>query len=300
MVNKATMQRRGMTTGVRLFQFFNNLFMLLLIVLMCYPLWHIVMYSLSDVSLALKGGVFLWPRGFSIETYRIVLKNRMVMSGFRVSFLVTALGSFGAMLLTAMTAYPISRRRLRGRGPLTFLIFFTMLFSGGMVPSYLLIKELGLIDSYAALILPGLMSAWNILLMRNFFQNIPDSLEESAMLDGASDPLIFARIILPVSKPVLATIFLFSAVGYWNNYFSTVLYVNRREMWSLQAVLRDIVTNASAAMARQGVSIVEQTSTTAQTVMMATVVIATVPILVVYPFLQKHFVQGVMIGAIKG
>jgi len=289
-----------MSIGVRVFQWCNNLLMLILIILMCYPLWHIVMYSLSEVSLALKGGIFLAPRGFSIETYRTVLKNRMVMSGFRVTTIVTGIGSVGAMLLTAMTAYPISRRRLRGRGPVTFIIFFTMLFSGGMVPGYLLVKGLGLIDTYAALILPGMMSAWNILLMRNFFQNIPDSLEESAMLDGAGDVLIFTRIILPISKPVLATIFLFSAVGYWNNYFSTVLFVNHREMWSLQAVLRDIVTNASAAMARQGVSIIEQPSMTPQTVMMATVVIATVPILVVYPFLQKHFVQGVMIGAIKG
>lgn len=295
------MSRHGtvLTRNERIFGVANNVLMAVLIVLMVYPLWHILMYSLSDVSLAARGGIFLLPRGFCTDTYRAVLSNRMVVNGFKVSGIVTVVGACGGTLLTALTAYPLAKTRLRGRKGLTFYLFFTMIFSGGMIPSYLLIKELNLIDTYGALILPGMLNAWNVFLMKNFFLEIPDSLEESAKIDGASDWVILFKIILPISMPVIATILLFSAVGYWNSYFSTILYINDSSMWQLQAVLRDIISNATAAMQRQGVNIPNQYSTTPQTVMMAAVVVTTFPILLVYPFLQKYFVKGVMVGSIK-
>ena len=302
MVGITPTKSRGIraTGGELLFEVLNNIFMGLFVLLMVYPFWHILMYSLSDVDLASRGGIFLWPRGFSSDTYRVVLRNRVVLSGFRVSSIVTVAGTAAATMLTALTAYPLSKKRLRGRTAATLMVFFTMLFNGGLVPNYLLVKGLGLIDTYAALILPGMLSAWNIFIMRNFFANIPDSLEESGRMDGANDFVIFIKILLPISKPVLATIALFYAVGYWNNYFSTVVYINSRDKWALQAVLRDIVSSASQAMERQGVTITELKSMTPQTVTMATVVVATVPILVVYPFIQKYFIQGIMVGSLKG
>jgi putative aldouronate transport system permease protein len=180
------------------------------------------------------------------------------------------------------------------------LILFTMLFNGGMIPNYLLIKNLHLVDNRLALILPGLISAYNVIIMKTFFLSIPDSLEESARIDGANDVSIFVRIILPLSKASLATIALFMAVGYWNDYFSSVLYINSGSRWALQSVLRFMLTNTQQALAQAGVSVVAVTNTTAGSIKAASIVVATVPILVVYPFVQKHFVKGVMIGGVKG
>jgi len=282
------------------FDIFNIFFMIILIILMVYPFWHIVMYSISDVRLAMRGGLFLWPRGFSLETYRVVLKNPAVLSGFRVSVIVTVIGTAFATFFTATTAYPLSKKRMRGRTFFSLYVLFTMLFNGGMIPTYLLVRSLGLVDTLWALILPNAIHAWNIFVMRNFFATIPESLEESARIDGASDLLIFFKIILPLSKAVLATIGLFLAVGYWNDFFSTILYIQSRNKWALQAVLREIVTNTETAMSRHGISAIHQQNITTQSVIMANIVIVTVPIILVYPFVQKYFVKGVMIGSVKG
>jgi putative aldouronate transport system permease protein len=286
--------------GGRLFNLINILFMTFLIIIMIYPFWHIIMYSLSRPSLAMKGGIFLWYRGFTLSTYRIVLKNPAVVSGFIISTIVTIVGTLYGTFLTATTAYPLSKKRLKGRSFFSFYILFTMLFNGGMVPTYLVVKGLNLIDTIWALILPGAIGAWNIFIMRNFFATIPDSIEESATIDGASDILIFFRIILPLSKAVLATIGLFIAVGYWNDYFSTVMYINSRSLWSLQAVLREIIMNTAQAMTKQGISVAYEEELTTQSVITANIVIATVPILLVYPFIQKYFMTGVMVGSVKG
>jgi len=201
---------------------------------------------------------------------------------------------------TATTAYGLSKKYLPFGRIMNLLVLFTMLFSGGMIPGYLLIKDLHMLDTYWALILPGLISAYNVIIMRSFFLSIPDSLEESAKIDGATEVTIFLRIILPLSKATIATIALFMAVGYWNDYFSTVLYINTKEKWALQAVLRNLLTNTSAAMESAGVKVMAEANITAKTIQCASVVIATVPILCVYPFVQKYFVKGVMIGGVKG
>ena len=271
--------KTGRSIGERIFDVFNIILMVLLMILMIYPFWHIIMYSLSEVHLSMKGGLFLWWRGFTLHTYKTILRNPAVASGFKVSLIVTIVGTIYATFFTATTAYPLSKRRLKGRGFFSLYVLFTMLFNGGMIPTYLLVKNLKLIDNILALILPGAIGAWNIFIMRNFFATIPESLEESARIDGASDILIFFKIIIPLSKAVLATIGLFVAVGYWNNYFSTILYINSRNLWSLQAVLREIITSTEEAMKRQGITVTHAQTITTQSVISANIVIATVPIL---------------------
>lgn len=274
--------------------------LVLLSLIMLYPFWHELMYSFSDPVEAATGGMFLWPRGFNLKSYWSVLRNKSVWTGFRVSIIVTLIGTVSGVLFSAMLVYPLSKKEMPGRNLLVSMIFFTMLFSGGMIPNYLLIKELNLIDRYGALILPGLLSAWNIFIMKNSFSGLPASLEESARIDGANDITIFFRIVMPLSKAVLATIALFTAVGYWNDYFSTVLYIISKDRWSLQAVLREILSNAQSAMSSTGISVRAEEAISSETVKAATVMVATVPILLVYPFVQKYFIKGVMIGSVKG
>lgn len=285
--------------GEKVFTVFNYIFFTVLCLIMVYPFWHVAMESLSSTSAALRGGVFLYPKGFTLGTYQSVFKNPNIFSGFRTSILVTVTGSLAGTLLTAMTAYPLSKSRLRGGKVMMMLVLFTMIFSAGMIPNFLLIKNLGIYDTRWALILPGLISAYNCVLMKNFFYSIPESLEESAKIDGANDVQVFFRIVLPLSKATIATIILFNAVGYWNDYMSTVLYVQALDKWSLQAVLRQMLTNTQQAMEQAGVDVLAQSNTNAVTIKAASIVVTTLPILVVYPFVQKYFVKGVMVGAIK-
>ena len=286
--------------GEKVFTVFNYIFFTVLCLIMVYPFWHVAMESLSSTSAVLRGGVFLYPKGFTLGTYQSVFKNPNIFSGFRTSILVTVTGSLAGTLLTAMTAYPLSKSRLRGGKVMMMLVLFTMIFSAGMIPNFLLIKNLGIYDTRWALILPGLISAYNCVLMKNFFYSIPESLEESAKIDGANDVQVFFRIVLPLSKATIATIILFNAVGYWNDYMSTVLYVQALDKWSLQAVLRQMLTNTQQAMEQAGVDVLAQSNTNAVTIKAASIVVTTLPILVVYPFVQKYFVKGVMIGGVKG
>mgnify|MGYP001100743928 CR=1 FL=1 len=282
------------------FSVFNYVFFVLLCIIMVYPFWHVVMMSLSSVEATAKGGVFLWPKGFNLDTYIKVFKDPSIWSGYFTTVMVTLAGTFLGTLFTATTAYPLSKKDLPFGKTMLFLVLFTMLFSGGMIPGYLLMKNLNLIDNRLSLVLPGLISAYNVIIMKSFFQSIPESLEESAKIDGATEVTIFWKIVLPLSKATVATIALFTAVGYWNDYFSTVLYINTKERWALQAVLRYMLTNTNQAMQSAGVTVAAATNVTAATIKAASVVVATVPILCVYPFVQKYFVKGVMIGGVKG
>ena len=296
------MQHRAIKRGKPeiAFSIFNYIFFTLLCIVMVYPFWHVIMMSLSSVEATAKGGVFLWPKGFNLETYAKVFNDPSIWSGYFTTILVTLSGTFFGTLFTATTAYPLSKKYLPFSKATLLLVLFTMLFSGGMIPGYLLMKNLGLIDNRLSLILPGLVSAYNVIIMKSFFQSLPESLEESAKIDGATEVTVFWKIILPLSKATVATIALFTAVGYWNDYFSTVLYINTKERWALQAVLRYMLTNTNQAMQSAGVSVAAATNVTAATIKSASVVVATVPILCVYPFVQKYFVKGVMIGGVKG
>ena len=288
------------STGEKIFTVFNYTFITVLCLVMLYPFWHVVMQSFSSMEETLKGGMFLYPKGFNIDTYKSVFNNPQVFTGFGTSFMVTIVGTVLGTLLTAMTAYPLSKARLRGGKVMMVLVLFTMIFAAGMIPSFLLVQGLGLLDNRLALILPALVSAYNCIIMKNFFLSIPESLEESARIDGANDIRIFCSIIVPLSKATIATIALFMAVAYWNDYFSTVLYIRSSDKWALQAVLRNMLTNTQQAMAQAGVNVINTSNTNSETIKAGTIVISTVPILVVYPFVQKYFVTGVMIGGVKG
>lgn len=282
------------------FTVFNYVFFSVLCLVMLYPFWHVIMLSFSSLEASLKGGVFLYPKGFNLDTYESVFKNPLIYSGFGTTIMVTLAGTVIGTLLTAMTAYPLSKSRLRGSRVMMVLVLITMIFSAGMIPSFLVIQNLGLIDNRLALVLPGLVSAYNCIIMKSFFLSIPESLEESARIDGANDVRIFFSLIIPLSKATIATIALFMAVGYWNDYFSTVLYIRSADKWALQQVLRNMLTNTQQAMQQAGVNVMMQTNTNAETIKAGTIVVSTVPILIVYPFVQKYFVKGVMIGGVKG
>ncbi|WP_088104079.1 carbohydrate ABC transporter permease [Halalkalibacter urbisdiaboli] len=290
----------GISRGEKIFLYCNYFFMCLLIIIMLFPFWYLVMGSLSDAKLAAGGGLFLLPAGFSLDAYKAILQNGSFLSSFKTTVIVTVAGTLFGTFFTATTAYAISKKRLRGAGFVSFLILFTMLFNGGLIPNYLLIKELGMMNTLWALILPNMINAFNIFVMRSFFKGIPEELEEAAKIDGANDLFIFFRIILPLSKPVLATIGLFIAVFYWNDFFSTILYITDKDKWQLQAVLRDMISNTAQMMKATGTGMGAQQSISEFTVRMASIVVATLPILVVYPFLQKYFAKGAMIGSIKG
>ena len=239
----------------------------------------------------------LFPRTFSLDAYRYILSTPTIFKSIGVSLFVTIVGTFISMVLTSFMAYALSRRYLHGRSFVNFLVVFTMLFSGGMIPTFLVVNNLGLIDSIWSLILPGAVSAYNMIIMRNFFQGIPDSLEESAKMDGCTDLGVFFRIILPLSLPSIATISLFYAVNYWNTYQSAILYINDSSKWPVQVLLRQIVLVSSGLNA--DASVVDVVPP-AQSVKMAVIIIATLPMLIAYPFVQKYFVKGAMVGSVKG
>jgi putative aldouronate transport system permease protein len=289
-----------MTQGEKVFTYINYTFFTCLCIFMVYPFWHVIMMSFSSAEETAKGGLFIWPKGFNIDVYEQVFKNPQIYSGYFTTLLVTVTGTGFGVLFTATTAYALSKKYLPFSSTLMVLILFTMIFHGGMIPTYLLVKSLGLINNRLALILPGLINAYNVIIMKTFFLSLPVSLEESAKIDGANDVYIFVRIILPLSKAVLATIALFMAVGYWNDFFSTVLYINKGELWSMQAVLRYMITNTAQAMTLAGIAAQDVSNVTEATIKAAAIVVATVPILIIYPFLQKYFVKGVMIGSVKG
>jgi putative aldouronate transport system permease protein len=290
----------GMSRGEKVFGWFNYIFFVILCALMAYPFWHVIMMSFSSAEATAKGGLFLWPKGFNIDVYLSVFKNPQIYTGYGTTLMVTITGTLFGVLFTATTAYALSKKHLPFGAVLMALVLFTMIFNGGMIPNYLLIKNLGLINNRLALILPGLINAYNTIIMRTFFLSLPSSLEESAKIDGANDVHIFITIVLPLSKAVLATIALFMAVGYWNDFFSTVLYINSGDKWSMQAVLRYMITNTAQAFQRAGVAVQDMTNVTEATIKAGSIVVATVPILIVYPFLQKYFVKGVMLGSVKG
>ncbi len=296
------MRRRRIQTSPmeRAFTIFNYLFFAIVALLMILPFWHVIMVSFSGVNEAQRGGLFLYPKGWNLNTYNTVFRNPMIYTGFATTLMVTVSGTLIGVMVSALLAYALSKRHLRGGKLLMVLVLFTMVFNGGMIPNYMLVKSLGLIDNRLALVLPGLISAYNVIIMKSYFETIPDAYDESAKIDGANDLMIFFRIILPLSGAMLATVALFIAVGYWNDYFSSVLYINSTSKWSLQAVLRNMLTNTAGAMAQAGVTVNVVQTISATTVKAGSIVVATVPILIVYPFLQKYFVKGVQIGGVKG
>ncbi|MFD0673292.1 carbohydrate ABC transporter permease [Cohnella sp. GCM10027633] len=286
------------TLGSRLFGVVNFALLAIIALVTVLPFLHVVAGSFTTSAEMAANKFILFPREWSFEAYRFVFSTNTIFRAMAVSIGITVAGTLFSMLVTAMMAYGLARRDLDGRKIVMFLVVFTMLFQGGLIPTFLVVKELGLIDKYAALVLPLAISAFNMIILRNFFQNIPDGLEESAKIDGCNDFGIFFRIVLPLSMPAIATISLFYAVTYWNTYLSAILYLNDSKMWPIQVLLRQIVVLASGMDYDSSLDGVVPPPD--QAVKMAVIVVATVPILAVYPFLQKHFAKGALLGSIKG
>ena len=279
--------------------FLKGAFLIVLAVVMVFPFIYVVAVSFSSYQDVVRGGLILWPAHPTLESYRAVLKGGIVTRALWVSIGLTFGGTLLDMIMSIALAYGLSRPGVPGRRWMLALVLLTLLFAPGLIPNYLLVKELNLLDSYWALILPGLINAFNLVILRNFFMSIPQELLESARLDGASDWRVLREITLPLSKAVLAVVALFYGVAHWNDFFAATLYLNDTQKWPIQLVLRQFVLQGSA-LAEATVIDPNQPPPPAQTLQMAVVVIATVPILLVYPFLQKYFTRGVLSGAIKG
>lgn len=263
-----------------------------------YPFWHVLVGSVMPYEESIRSTLHLFPRRISFEAYEFVFSKDTIMRSILVSLFVTVAGTLYQLFVTAITAYPLIKHDLPGRSAIFLFIIFTMFFGGGLIPYYLLIKNLGLVNSLAVMIIPAAISTYNMIVLKTFFQNIPIELEESAKMDGAGYMKIFFRIILPLSVPALATIALFIAVGQWNNWYTPMLFLNDKEIWPLAMVLRDILINNNMELTRGG-SFVSEEFMLGDTIKNAVVIVSVVPIIVVYPFIQKHFVKGVMIGSIK-
>ncbi|WP_419955238.1 carbohydrate ABC transporter permease [Neobacillus niacini] len=286
------------------FQVFNYTIIFLLCLSIILPFLNILALSFNEGTDAQRGGIYFFPREFSIENYIEVFKQSTVLNATTVSVFRTVVGTVVSVFLTAMAAYALQTKTLPGRKVITFFIFFTMLFSGGIVPYYLVLTDLNLTNTIWVYIIPSLYSVWNILIMRTFFQGLPDSVVEAARIDGCGEFQIFLRVILPMSKPVIATIALFNAVAHWNDWFSGSFYVRDPELKPLATLLQEMLTRqqalADALLRNSGAyAALEKITVTGDSLKMATIIIVVAPIILVYPFVQKYFAQGVNIGSVK-
>lgn len=291
-----------LSSGDRIFNFINMTLLSLVMLIVLYPLIYILSASFSNSNAVMAGRVWLFPVEPTLAGYEAVFKNPKIPRSFLNTIYLTVFGTMINIALTVMLAYPLSRKTLFGRGAITGFITFTMLFSGGLVPSFLLIKGLNLYNTYWALILPGAVSVYNVIVARTFFQsNIPDDLYEAASLDGCSDIYFMWKIVLPLSAPIIAVLTMFYAVGHWNSYFNAMIYLQDSKKFTLQVVLRNIlIANQIDNDMMKDVDAMQKQEGLAQLLKYSLIVVASVPMLILYPFIQKHFVKGVMIGALKG
>jgi putative aldouronate transport system permease protein len=305
MVTKLTSTKAGGRIGA--FEIINGLFMICVMFVVVYPVLNVIAISLSNANHIAQSDVTFFPRGFTTEAYSYILKDKQVWLGYRNSIFYAAGSALVTLLFTSMFAYPLVNRDLIGRKFFTIFLSITMFFSGGMIPSYLLIRNLHLIDNPLALIIPGCVGAYNVFVFRTFFNTIPGELLESAKIDGANDFIILFRVVLPLSKALLATFGLFTIIGSWNSWFSGLIYLKNTELYPVQLVLREYLyvldmVNMQARAGMGGGALNPQLlqRITPKGVRMAMAVVTMFPIMLIYPFFQKYFVKGVMIGAIKG
>jgi putative aldouronate transport system permease protein len=286
----------------QMFTALNYIVLSLFFITIAYPIIYILSASFSSTDAVTTGRVWLWPVEFSLEGYKAVFKYNQIWIGFRNSLFYMVVGTLINIILTIIAAYPLSRKGFLGKKYFMFLFVFTIMFSGGVIPTYLLVKDIGLLNSVWAMLLPSAMSVFNVIITRTYFQNnIPQEMLEAAQMDGCNDFLFLSKIVIPLSGPILAVITLFYAVGHWNSYFNALLYLRNQSLYPLQLVLRTILiqnqvdpnmlSNVDDMNARQGL---------ADLLKYSLIVVATVPLIVIYPFVQKHFVKGVMVGSLKG
>ncbi len=284
--------------GEKIFDTGNTIFLLLLVVITLYPLYYVLVASMSDpMKIYTTGGLLLYPQGFNVENYVKALNYGPLWIGYRNTIFYVAAGGGLSVLLTVMGAFGLTRKDLPGRNGIMMAILFTMYFSGGLIPGYLVIKELRMLDTIWAVLLPGCVSTYNLIVTISYFNGLPYELEEAAKMDGASDYTVLFKIMLPLAKPIIAVISLYYMVGIWNTYFGPMIYLNDANLKPLQVVLRELLIQSKAEESLGGGGDV---AIYAEGMKYAVIVIATVPILCIYPFIQKFFVKGVTIGAVKG
>lgn len=270
-----------------------------------YPFWNAVAVSFNVGVDTAKGGVTFWPREFTTENYKIILQDDRLLNGFFISISRTIIGTATAIFMTALLAFGMTRTYLIGRKYYTLFFIFTLYFGGGLIPTYLLIRSLGLMDSFLVFIIPSLISVWNMIIFRTFFRGLPVGLEESAHIDGCSNWGTFFRIILPLSGPVIATLALLTAVGHWNDWFLPSIYITSDHLLPIQTILRqtlnaNIVSGSSSVLDSASVALLDQArQITSKSLTMAMMIVVTLPIILVYPFVQKYFVKGVLVGSLK-
>lgn len=293
------------SVGSRIFDTFNIILMIVLCLTIIFPFMYLLTLSFSDASDITLTKLVIWPKRIVLQNYVTILSYRFMLTGFQVTLTRVILGSIATMTMCCITAYPLSKRNLVFRTPFTSFMVLTMFLSGGTIPVYLNIRNLGLIDTIWALILPGVLPTYNMLIMRNYFMALPDGLEESARIDGAGYLRILVYIILPCSAPILATVFLWTVVGHWNGWYDGNLYIRTAEMKPLQNVLRSLLQNSGIATGGGSSGSIQSApgglaAVTAETLQAAAIIITVFPIICVYPFLQKYFVKGILVGSLKG
>ncbi|OAB41290.1 carbohydrate ABC transporter permease [Paenibacillus antarcticus] len=281
-------------------------FLILLSFTALYPFWNTLVVSLNEGLDTAKGGVTFWPRIFTFSNYATVFDDDQILNAFMITILRTIIGTISAIFMTALLAYGMSKSYLMGRKFFTIFFIVTMYFGGGLIPTFLLIKSLGLMNNFLVFIIPGLISVWNMIIFRTFFKSLPVGLEESAQIDGCSNWGVFLKIILPLSGPVIATLGLFTAIAHWNDWFAPTIYITNQDLMPVQTVLRRLL-NANLFNQASGSGNVNsltletlgQKSLTAKSIISATIMVVSLPIIAVYPFVQKYFVKGVMVGSLK-
>ncbi|MEC0106922.1 MULTISPECIES: carbohydrate ABC transporter permease [Paenibacillus] len=288
--------------GDRIFNIVNHFLLIIITLIVIYPLVFVLSASFSDPQAVLRGEMFLWPKGINLHSYEKIFQNKDILRGYTNTLIYTSVGTLINLVMTILAAYPLSRKDFIGRNAIMALFVFTMFFSGGLIPTYMLIKNLGMLNTFWVMIIPNAVSIWNIIIMRTFFQqSIPNELHEAATIDGCSNIQTLTRIILPLSMPIIAVTILFYAVGHWNAFFNAMLYLSDKDKFPLQLILREILiqgqTNDMVKMSTES-AIKQQREV--EGIKYAVLVVANIPVLLLYPFLQRYFVKGVMIGAIKG
>jgi putative aldouronate transport system permease protein len=291
-------QRRG--SGDRVFFIGNSLFLALIFMVMLYPFLYVLAVSLSSPNAVIQNKVFLFPVDFNLTAYRVVADNKGIWTGYANTLLYTVVGTLINLVVTSLMAYALSKKYLWGHKFFSLFVIFTMFFQGGMIPNYLLISNLRMINTIWAIVLPGAVSTWYLMVMRTFFSGLPAELEEAAMVDGCNPLVIFIRIIVPLSKPIFFTMTLFYAVTHWNAYMAPLIYLNDKAKFPLQIIMRQILITGDTNFTN-AISYLDDTNLIiSDTIKYATIIISILPIVMVYPFIQKHFSKGVMIGSVKG
>lgn len=293
--------RQNKLKNIDLFPYFNAALMIFICAITIYPIWYTIVLSFNDGNDAQLGGIYWWPRVFSLQSYAAVFQNAEILLAFLISVLRTIIGTATHIFFTAMTAYAFSKKTLPYRKFFLAVGTFTMFFNGGLIPTFLLFKNLFLLDNFLVYILPTMFNFFHLIIFMSFFRELPASIEESALIDGANEFIIFTRIIFPLSAAVIATISLFHGVWHWNDYFFGVVFINSEELQPISTFLYRIIaeTSSNQLLANMPAGLRTQ-AVTSQSIKLATMIVATFPIVITYPFLQKYFVKGLLIGSVKG